>query len=352
VGVDVAPVLDILLLAGGDSPERDVSLTSCRGIAAALREAGHRVRIADPARPEIAPTDHDDTVLGTTAIGVEPPTFPADRRPARAAFTQTLTRLRSQSIDIVFNGLHGGAGEDGTIQAILHYLGMPYTGSGPAASALAMDKQRSKIIAAAEGVPVPKGLHFNRSALAVGTLEVQVRETLGLPIVVKPNAQGSSVGLTVANDFAELDAAAARAFEVDDSILIESFIAGRELTHAIIEDGPDLPVLEIRPKSGLYDYFHKYQSGNTEYLVPAPIEDAVARRVRESSQRAFDALGLSVYTRFDYRLDASGKHFMLEANTLPGMTPMSLVPKSAAAVGISYVELCDRIVRRSLARFR
>lgn len=348
----MANKLDILLLAGGDSPERDVSLTSSRGIAAALREAGHRVRVADPARPEIVPTDHDDTVFGSTAIGVEPPTFPADRRPARSAFVQTLARLHTQPVDLVFNGLHGGAGEDGTIQAILEYLGIPYTGSGPAASALAMDKQRSKIVAAADGVPVPTGLHLQKSALATGTLEVQVREALGLPVVVKPNAQGSSVGLTIVNDFAELDAAARRAFDVDESILIEGFIAGRELTHAILEDGPDLPVLEIRPKSGLYDYFHKYQSGNTEYLVPAPIEDAVARRVRESSQRAFEALGLSVYTRFDYRLDASGRHFMLEANTLPGMTPMSLVPKSAAAVGISYVELCDRIVQRSRARFR
>lgn len=342
----------VLVLAGGDSAERDVSLASARGIAAALRDTGHRVLIADPARPEVAPTEYDDAILGGVSISTEPPAIGGDVREARAAFVKLLTQCNAFKIDVVFNALHGGSGEDGTVQAVLEYLGIPYTGSGPAASAFAMDKQRAKLLCAATGVPVPPGIHLERSALAAGTLEQQVRETVGLPAVVKPNAQGSSVGLTVVKSFADLDAAARHAFEVDRSILIESFIEGRELTQAILEGGPELPVLEIRPKSGLYDYFHKYQSGNTEYLVPAPVDAAVACAVTESSRRTFAALGLSIYARMDYRLDPAGHHFMLEANTLPGMTSMSLVPKSAAAVGISYAELCDRIVQRSLARFR
>ena len=341
----------VLVLAGGDSAERDVSLSSARGIAAALRDAGHRVLVADPARPEVAPTEYDEAILGNSAIPAEPPAVGGDVHTARAAFVKILAQRDAFKIDVVFNGLHGGTGEDGTVQAVLEYLGVPYTGSGPAASAFAMDKQRAKILCAAAGVPVPAGLHLERSALAAGTLEQQVREHVGLPAVVKPNAQGSSVGLTVVRSFDEIDAAARRAFEVDRSVLIERFVEGRELTHAILEGGPELPVLEIRPKSGLYDYFHKYQSGNTEYLVPAPIDAKVARQVVESSQRAFAALGLSIYARMDYRLDPTGAHFMLEANTLPGMTSLSLVPKSAAAVGISYIELCDRIVRLSLARF-
>lgn len=343
--------LVVLLLAGGDSSERDVSLSSSRGIAKALREAGHRVLVADPAQPRVTPTEYDEAIFDGTAIGVEPPHLGANDE-ARATFVRTLASRSDWNFDVVFNGLHGGAGEDGTLQAVLDYLGIPYTGSRAAASALAMDKQRAKIIAAAAGVPVPQGLHIERSALAAGTLEQQVRETLGLPVVVKPNAQGSSVGLSIVHSFAEFDEAARRAFDVDRSILIERYIEGREITQAVLEAGPDLPLLEIKPKSGLYDYYHKYQSGNSEYIVPAPVDASVAREVLASSKRAFHALGLSIYARLDFRLDPEGRHYLLEANTLPGMTATSLVPKAAAAVGISYTELCDRIVRESITRFR
>jgi D-alanine-D-alanine ligase len=344
--------LVVLLLAGGDSPERDVSLSSSRGIAKALREAGHRVLVADPAQPKVTPTEYDDAIFEGSAIGLEPPRVGSNISEARAAFVRMLAARPDWDFDIVFNGLHGGAGEDGTLQAVLDYLGIPYTGSGAAASALAMDKQRSKIVAAAAGVPVPPGIHLERSALATGTLEQQVRETLAPPFVVKPNAQGSSVGLSVVEAFDGLDEAARRAFELGDSILIERYVEGREITQSILEGAPDLPLLEIKPKSGLYDYFHKYQSGNSEYLVPAPVDPKIAREVLESSKRAFAALGLSIYARLDLRLDPQGRHYLLEANTLPGMTAVSLVPKACAAVGISYTELCDRIVRESLGRFR
>ncbi|HEX5133295.1 MAG TPA: D-alanine--D-alanine ligase [Candidatus Krumholzibacteria bacterium] len=340
----------ILLLTGGDSPERDVSLASGRGIAQALRDNGHRVLVVDPARPDVAPTEYDDAIFGDAKIGAEPPRIDPDVYRSRAVFTRLLAARDDFRVDLVFNGLHGGAGEDGTVQAVLEYLGIPFTGSGAAGSAFAMDKQRAKVLAADAGVLVPPGLHFERSALHAGTLEQQVRESIGLPAVVKPNAQGSSVGLTIVHDFKDLDAAAQLAFASDRSILIERYIAGREITQAVFEGGPELPVLEIRPRSGLYDYFHKYQSGNTEYLVPAPIDDDVARAVQDSAQRAFTALNLSGYTRFDYRLDPEGRPYLLEANTLPGMTAMSLVPKAAAVAGMSYNDVCEFIVRKALEK--
>jgi D-alanine-D-alanine ligase len=342
----------VMLLAGGDSAERDVSLSSSRGIAKALREAGHRVLVCDPARPHIPPTEYDEAIFGDSRIGEEPPVIDIDVHSAREGFLKLLLNADTFKVDVVFMGLHGGAGENGTIQAVLEYLDIPFTGSSARACAHAMDKQRAKILAEAAGVPVPPGLHFEASALAAGTLEQQVRETVGLPAVVKPNSQGSSVGLTIVEKFSDLDEAARLALSCDKSVLIERYIEGRELTQAVLEDGADTPVLEIRPKGGLYDYFHKYQSGNTEYLVPAPVDDAVASAVLESSKRAFAALGLSVYSRIDFRLDSNNRHYMLEANTLPGMTPTSLVPKACAAVGMSYTELCDWIVRKSLARFQ
>ena len=342
----------VMLLAGGDSAERDVSLSSSRGIANALREAGHRVLVCDPARPHIAPTEYDDAIFGDAKIGAEPPVIDIDIHAAREGFVKLLLQADTLKVDVVFMGLHGGAGENGTIQSVLEYLDIPFTGSRATACAHAMDKHRAKILAEAAGVPVPPGVHFEASALAAGTLEQQVREYVGLPAVVKPNSQGSSVGLTIVDKFSDLDAAARLALENDRSVLVERYIEGRELTQAILEDGPDTPVLEIRPKGGLYDYFHKYQSGNTEYLCPAPVEPEVAKAVLESSKQTFAALGLSVYSRIDFRLDSSGRHYLLEANTLPGMTPTSLVPKACAAVGMSYTELCDFIVRKSLARFR
>jgi len=340
----------VLVLAGGDSPERDVSLDSARGIATALRESGYRVLVADPARPDVAPSEDDSEIFRGAGIAAEPPELDDDPFAARAEFVRVLSGWRAYGIDIVFNALHGGTGEDGTVQAVMEYVGVPFTGSGALASALAMDKWISKRLAAAAGVPVPRGERFERSALESGTLEQTVREILRPPLVVKPNAQGSSVGLSVVEDFAALDAAAAKAFKVDRAILVEEYIAGREITQACLDGAPDLPVLEIRPKSGLYDYFHKYQKGGSEYLVPAPLSPDVAAAVTRSARTTFDALGLSIYARIDFRLDEAGNHYLLEANTLPGMTATSLVPKSCQAVGISYAQLISRIVERSLGR--
>lgn len=341
--------LTVLVLAGGDSAERDVSLDSARGMAKAAADAGHRVLVADPARPDIKPSEDPMPVFGNAAIGETPPDVIDDVFGARRGFIKTLADFGSYGVHMVLNGLHGGAGEDGTVQAVLEFLGVPYTGSGAAASALAMDKYRSKHLVQSMGVPVANSVFLHRSARDDGSLEQSVCDRLSLPVVVKPNSQGSSVGLTVVASERDLAEAADKAFGLDDYIIVEEYITGQEITAAML-DGEDLPLLEVRPQSGVYDYFHKYQHGATEYVVPAPLEARVADAVAESARRAFDTLGCRVYGRVDFRLGEDGRHYFLEVNTLPGMTSTSLVPKAAQHIGIGYTELVDRILRLSQSR--
>lgn len=338
----------VLVLAGGDSSEREVSLGSARGMAQAAQERGHIVFVADPARADIEPTKNLAQIFGEAKIDARPPEVMGDVFGTRAAFIQTFMKYKDQGVDIVLNGLHGGVGENGTIQAVMDYLGIPYTGSGAAACALAMDKFRSKRLAQAFGVPVAKDEFFNRAQKTDEAIVRNVREAMDYPVVVKPNTEGSSVGLTVVDGEDNLGEALTKAFGLDDNILVEQYVAGAEITVAVLEGEGALPVLEIRPKSGLYDYFHKYQAGASGYLVPAPIDDSVAAAIGESAQRAFDLLGCKVYGRVDFRLDSGGNHYFLEVNTLPGMTALSLVPKAAKAAGIDYAELVLRILNLSL----
>ena len=256
--------------------------------------------------------------------------------------------------DIVFLGLHGGAGEDGTIQALLDLAGIPYTGSGHLASALAMDKDLSKhlfvqndvrtaewVMATAESGDEKDstGKRFRKEAL----------EMLGLPIVVKPSKQGSTVGLSVVKKAKDLSRAITEAFQYDDEVMVERFIAGRELTVGILGDEA-LPVGEIIPKHEIYDYECKYQAGMAVEEFPAKISAAQTSTVQELARRAFRALKLRGYARIDFRMSEgrAAKFYCLEANTLPGMTQTSLIPQAAAAAGITFPELCERIVRIAL----
>jgi D-alanine-D-alanine ligase len=318
-------------------------------MADAAREAGHRVLVADPARPDVAPSEDWTPVFGDARIGEAPPDVIDDVYGARMGFVRTLAGYGKHGIDMVLNGLHGGVGEDGTVQAVLDFVGIPYTGSGAEACALAMDKYRSRHFVQSVGVPVAEAVYLDRSSLASGAIVQTIIDQFKLPVVVKPNNQGSSVGLTVVASKHDLAEAADRAFRLDDHILVEEYIAGQEVTAAML-DGEDLPLLEIRPKSGLYDYFHKYQHGATEYLVPAPLDETVSAAIAESARRAFHTLGCSAYGRVDFRLGEDGRHYFLEVNTLPGMTSTSLVPKAAKSVGIGYTALVDRILHLSLSK--
>lgn len=340
----------VLVLAGGDSPERDVSLETGRGIHAALGELGYKTLAADPARPDISLDEAGEELFADTAINTLPPKQLEDVFDARGYFVDSLRKYSDAGVDIVFNALHGGVGEDGTVQAVMDFLGIKYTGSGAAACALAMDKTRSKHIALAAGVTVPRSMYVRKSALAAGTLEQSVRESLPPHLVIKPNNGGSSVGMSIITDFAQLDEAAALAFQYDEHILIEEFIAGTELTQAVIEGVADIPCLEIRPKDGWYDYKNKYQAGSCEYIVPAPVDADISAKVKAYAERTFHALGCEVYGRVDFRVDADGEPHLLEANTLPGFTATSLVPKMAKAVGMDYNALVDHLLRLSLEK--
>jgi len=339
--------LKIMMLLGGDSAERDVSLESAASVLLALRELGHRVVLADPLHPEITPSENPDAFFEDAEIGDRPPLFGRERFQARARFMAALTVFEQLDCDLVFNCLHGGAGEDGTLQAVLDYLGIRYTGSGAAASMLAMNKALSKRIVSKQGVPVARELFIERSDEDLREIERRAVEMPALPAVVKPNCEGSSVGVTIVRTPEDLAAAIEEAQRFEGSYLIEEYIEGSEMTASML-DGADLPLIEIRPKAGFYDYKNKYTSGACEYIVPAPLPEGVADAIARSARTAYHALGCRGYSRVDFRLKPSGEHFFLEVNTLPGMTSKSLVPKAARAAGIEFTELVERIVQLAL----
>jgi len=330
--------LRIAVLMGGTSAERDVSLASGIRITEALRACGHEVVAVDTVSGMLTSADEQRLLAGGVVKTVPPDTKALVRM--NAAMQGTLRAL--PSADVLFLALHGGQGEDGTLQALLDLTGVPYTGSGHLASALAMDKDLSKHLFRAAGVPTADWL------MAPATAK-QVEATLGFPVIVKPSKQGSTVGLSIVRNAAELQPAIDEAFIHDDEVMIEQFIAGRELTVGVLGD-VTLPVGEIIAKHEIYDYECKYTPGMAVEEFPARLTDDETRTVQSLARKAFDALKLRGYARIDFRMSPDGTFFCLEANTLPGMTQTSLIPQAAAAAGISFPELCDRIVQLALDR--
>ena len=334
--------LRITVLMGGTSSERDVSLASGIRVAEALRSRGHEVRAVDPARGEIG-MDEQRALAAGTVVQTAPPSQDALRRMAREALPRMASTLpRAGETDVVFLGLHGGTGEDGTIQAMLDLTGVPYTGSGHLESALAMDKDLSKQLFRQAGVTTADWLMAPARADDVGA-------RLGYPVIVKPSKQGSTVGLSIVRGSDELQAAVDEASNFDDEVMIEAFIAGRELTVGIL-GGDALPVGEIIPKHEIYDYECKYTPGMADERFPAELTSAETTRIQQEARAAFKALKLGGYARIDFRMSHDGRFYCLEANTLPGMTQTSLIPQAAAAAGISFPELCERVVRLAMAR--
>jgi D-alanine-D-alanine ligase len=339
----------VTLFLGGTSSERDVSLASGVRIAAALREQGYQVRAVDPA---IAPlTLEDEKAILAGGVKTAPPSEDELRRMARESLPKLVKNIPSPTeADVVFLGLHGGYGEDGTIQALLDVVGVPYTGSGHLASAIAMDKDVSKHLFVNARVPTARWFLLTDAERQAGRLGASVKaalKELGVPLIVKPSKQGSTVGLSVVKQESELKGAIDEAFRFDDEVLVEEFIPGRELTVSIL-GGEPLPVGEIIPKHEIYDYECKYTPGLAVEEFPAKLSRAETDRVQELARRAFTALKLRGCARIDFRMSPSGEFYCLEANTLPGMTGTSLVPQAAAAAGVTFPELCDRIVRLAL----
>ena len=339
--------LRITVLLGGVSAERDVSLSSGLRIAVALRERGHEVICLDPAEGVL--TRETERILLAAGVGSAPPSLDALEGLASRSLSPTLGTLPEVTeADCVFLALHGGQGEDGTVQALLDMAGVPYTGSGHLASALAMDKHLSKVVLRAAGVSTADWL---MAPTDVTTLDPhEVGRALAWPVVVKPSKQGSTVGLSIVREPGELAAAVTEAFRYDDEVMIERFVAGQELTVGILGDRV-LPTIEIQPVKELYDYECKYTPGMAKEFV-AELSPDVEQRLAEHATKAFAALKLGGYARIDFRLDPAGQPWCLEANTLPGMTPTSLIPQAAAAAGISFPALCEQIVRLALARRR
>jgi D-alanine-D-alanine ligase len=332
--------MKIAVLFGGNSSERDVSIASGAQVAKALRQAGHQVLAVDTFRGIL--TDQEQELLLARGLAPTPPDD-RDLRVIRAKTGSIVQPSYFVDADIVFLALHGGTGEDGTIQAVFDAAGVCYTGSDHVGSAAAMDKDLAKRLLVAAKVPTPPWL------MAPVDQELAIRE-LGLPIVVKPNKQGSTVGLTVVKSASDLEAAIREAYRHGDEVMLERFVPGRELTVGILGDRA-LAVGEIIPKcSEIFDYESKYQAGGAEEIFPADLAVEQTHLLQELALRVHRALKLRDYSRADFRMDPAGQFWCLEANTLPGMTARSLLPKSAAAVGIAFPDLCNEICRLALSR--
>ena len=319
--------MKIAVLCGGLSPERNVSISSGTKIAGALQESGHQVVLLDmffgleDYTGDIAHVFDDPPALGGTRIDESAPDLEAVRAQRKlqspSLFGEHVLEVCAMA-DIVFLALHGRTGEDGRVQATLDLLGIPYTGSGYLGSAIAMDKDLTKRVVAPLGVKTPAWMLVESDGMDIDAICAQAK----LPCVVKPDDSGSSIGVSIANDEAELRAALKAAANEGSRILIEQYICGREVQIGILGDKA-LPSIEI---------------------IPAETE----QRLADAALTVFHALNLSAYSRADFILDAEGELWFLEINTLPGMTPTSLVPQEAAAVGISYSELCEQIIAAAL----
>lgn len=300
----------IAVVMGGPSAEREVSLNTGKAILTALQEAGYK---------------------NTIGIDLEP--------------TRFVEQLKEARIEVVFNAVHGQYGEDGILQGALELLGIPYTGAGVLSSAMAMDKGISKRIFLSAAIPTPRSLLFTKADLN-RDLVAEIINDFSIPVVVKSASQGSSIGVVIVEDVGNLSNAIKQAFQYSSTILIEEFIRGRELTVAVWGKGEPkaLPVIEIVPYSGRYDYHSKYTKGATEYIVPAKLADEITLQVQKVALEAFTILGCCGIARVDIMLDSDNNPYVLEVNTIPGMTATSLVPKAAAAAGISFPDLCEKLL--------
>ena len=338
--------MNIVVLMGGLSPERDVSLTSGSLIANALIRKGHRVCLLDVyLGTQLSEKGLDECFVTTP--------YPAHSVSEQVPDLEALVRESGNGdakiganviplckyADVVFMALHGDMGENGQLQATLDSFGIRYTGSGYVGSLLAMDKDLAKKMLVGAGVPTPDWVLVDLAQ----KLPDQAPAHIGYPCVVKPCSGGSSVGVSMVDDAAQFADAMHAAAKYERYVLVEKKILGRELTVGILA-GEVLPAIEIIPTEGFYDYTNKYQGGKTLEICPAPIDEQTREQVGELTLKAFDALRLGEYARFDWMLDFDGGLWCLEANTLPGMTPTSLLPQMAAKIGLDYDSLCEKLV--------
>lgn len=336
--------MKIVVLAGGISSERDVSLSSGGMIYGAFRKNGHQAILLDVYLGYEGETEgiferNTDWAAQVSAVGEECPDLEAVKAlrkdGGKGFFGPNVLEICGRA-DCVFLALHGARGEDGRIQACFDLLGIPYTGADFVGSCLAMDKGITKDLFRAYQIPMPQGFRLKRG-------EDEMTD-IPYPRIVKASCGGSSIGVCIANDASEYEKAKEEAFRYGDEVIVEQYIKGREFSVGVM-DGKALPVIEMAPKEGFYDYRNKYQAGTTVETCPAEIPEEKSLRMQEIAERVFAALRLRSYARMDFIMSEEGKIYCLEANTLPGMTPTSLLPQEAEAVGMDFGQLCEEILR-------
>ena len=346
-------IMKIVVLAGGTSTERDISIMSGTGICKALRQKGHQAVLVDIfcgtenvdwADPFPEEYDVDQAVEYMKSFNPQIETMKVERR---SFFGPNVLEL-CQAADIAFLGLHGANGENGKVQAAFDLLGIRYTGSGYLGSAIAMDKCMTKEFFLANHVPTPKGATltgengFDTDLSALG---------LEFPVVVKTSCGGSSVGVYIVNDQKEYEEALKEVSIYGNEAVVEEYIKGREFSVSVV-DGKAYPIIEIAPIQGFYDYKNKYQAGSTVETCPAHISQELTDKMQELVVKAAKALKLEAYSRLDFLMKENGDMYCLEANTLPGMTPTSLIPQEAKVLGMDYPQLCEELIRCSMKKYR
>ena len=340
----------IVVLAGGTSTERDVSLVTGYRVCESLRRNGHEANMldiflgVDDSEVKTFFTEKND--LGELSDNLKKKTadIPAEvkrRTEARESFFGRNVLELCKEADMVFMGLHGSNGEDGKVQATFDLLGIRYTGTDYLSSAISMSKELAKKVLVPEGIPMPKGVTLHKGHKI---------EYVPFPCVVKPCCGGSSVGVSIAHNEKEFEEALNEAFSYEDTVLVEEFVDGREFSVAVL-DGKALPVIEIEPLEGFYDYKNKYKAGSAVETCPAELPEEITEQMQHYAERVAEVLGLNTYSRSDFLLNKNNEIYCLEANTLPGMTPTSLLPQEAGVLGINFNQLCEKLIEISLKKY-
>ena len=344
--------MNITVLCGGTSTERNVSISSGRGVCKALREKGHRAVLADVFcgldgydEDNAFPEEYDVEAEAAAIFSKSDQIEALKQNKARGFFGPHILEICKKS-DIVFLALHGENGEDGRLQAAFDLFGIRYTGTGYLGSALAMDKGLTKTILTSHHVPTPHGITLRKEK----HFKDIAAYTMKFPVVVKPCSGGSSVGVSVVSDQEAYEKALKEAFALEDEVVVEDYIKGREFSISVI-DGKALPIIEIAPLKGFYDYKNKYTPGATIETCPANLDYKLTQQMQRYAEAGFKALGLEAYGRLDFMMNENGDMYCLEANTLPGMTPTSLMPQEAVQIGYDFATLCEELIRVSLKKY-
>lgn len=350
--------MKIVVLAGGLSTERDVSFKTGEMVTKALRENGHQVILLDvfmgySNKEEDLTGIFDRAEAVSVKVAAIPETAPdlekvkAQRKDQSDNFFGPNVIELCRMADIVFMALHGESGENGKIQAAFDLFGIRYTGTGYLGSALAMNKGMAKQLFLENGIPTPRGTSLKRGEDAAKIEDCGIH----FPCVVKPCSGGSSIGVSIVHDKAEYEQALKEAFRWENELVIEEYVKGREFSVGVI-DFQALPIIEIAPVEGFYDYKNKYKAGSTVETCPAELSEQITKEMQGYAEKVAEVLGLNTYSRTDFLLDAEDHIFCLEANTLPGMTPTSLLPQEAKVTGVDFNQLCEKLIESSMRKYK